>query len=162
MIAAVVLRGPLYRMVVHYEIIVERGQKESQSPPASLSTLDIDDLIDTALDSTAQRLHFSAGKVSSDPDMLRNGGAANCIGYAALFRRIFKEELLAAGHADAYAVEQVVAQLHIGNWNVHSAFNSPFWKDHDIVRITDRTSGFTTFVDPTLYDAVGIGRVIGP
>ena len=61
--------------------------------------------------------------------------------------------------ADEPEDEQLTA---IGDHNLHDAFNSPFWKDHDIVRITDLRDGSTIYVDPTLYDAIGIGRVTGP
>ena len=51
--------------------------------------------------------------------------------------------------------------LHIGSWNVHSLFDGPFWKDHDIVRITDKATGTMILVDPVLYDVAGIDRVQG-
>ena len=141
-----------------------RNRTEHSAPLSSSSTsaLEIDELIDAALDTTAKCLHFSVGKVSSDPAILKHGGAANCIGYAALFKAILQKELSSSGHADTYVVEHVIGQLHIGDWNMHSAFNSPFWKDHDIVRITDGRIGSVIYVDPTLYDAFGIGRVSGP
>lgn len=164
-VLAVLLRGPLYRAVVHYEVIGRRGNSGVVPPSTGLGrvALNMDDLIDAVLDSTADRLHFSTGRVSNDPGaLLRNGGAANCIGYAALFKAILEQELASAGQADAYAVEQVIGQLHIGERNLHNAFDSPFWKDHDIVRIVDRRNGKVIHVDPSLYDAVGIGRVTGP
>jgi hypothetical protein len=164
-IVAVALHGPLYRMVVNYQIIGERGGAEptvSRSSTSRTAEFDMDELIDAALDSVAERLHFSTGKVSSDPDRLMNGGPANCIGYAALFKTILQKELSSTGHADAFAVEQVIGELHIGDWNMHSAFRSPFWKDHDIVRITDRSTGTRIYVDPTLFDVIGIERVSGP
>jgi len=161
----VVLRGPLYRMIVHYEVIGERGGAEpivSRTSALLREDRDLDDLIDAALDSTADRLHFSTGKVSSNPHVLRNGSPANCIGYAAICASLLQQELSDTGHADDYLVERVIGQLHIGSWNVHGAFKSPFWKDHDIVRITHRESGVMIYIDPTLYDVTGIGRVSGP
>lgn len=61
-----------------------------------------------------------------------------------------------------YRVEHLFGQLHIGSFNIHQLFDSPFWKDHDIVRVTDLEEGSMIYIDPTLYDAIGIGRVRGP
>jgi len=164
LVLAVVLRGPIYRAVVHYKILGIRDKSDLMLPPVSSGTIvpGIYNLIDAVLDTTAQRLHFSAGKVSNDPAMLGKDSAANCIGYAALFKAILQKELASTGQADAYDVEQVIGQLNIGDRNLHKAFSSPFWKDHDIVRIRDKRTGSSIYVDPTLYDAVGIGFVSGP
>lgn len=164
-ILGVVLRGPLYRTIVNYKVIGIRhttGRMLPSSFAPGSTRADLEALIDMALDTTSDRLHFSSGKVSNDPAVLENGGAANCIGYSTLFKSLLLRELSKSGNADTYVVEQVIGQLHVGSWNLHSAFNSPFWKDHDIVRITDVTTDAIIYVDPTLHDAVGVGRVSGP
>lgn len=58
-------------------------------------------------------------------------------------------------------VEAVIGKLYVGDQDLHALFTSPFWKDHDVVRIRETASGMELLLDPTLYDAVGIGRVSG-
>ncbi|MBX2971517.1 MAG: hypothetical protein KF797_00290 [Flavobacteriales bacterium] len=154
------LRGPLFRAVVHYRVVGTRAP--AVVPKSAGGTVeDLEAAIGAALDTTAARLHFSTGSVSNDPARLGPGSPANCIGYAALFASLLKGYLAAMDSEGRYAVEPIVGQLHIGGWNLHDVFSGPFWKDHDIVRITDRVSGAHTYIDPTLYDAVGIGCVRG-
>lgn len=88
-----------------------------------------------------------------------HGGPANCMGYAALCAALLKGQLEAAGLGSRYVVEVVIGKLYVGDQDLHALFTSPFWKDHDVVRITDLTSNEVVVLDPTLYDHVGIGRV---
>ena len=155
-----VCRGPLFRSIVRYHVVGERAAIKKDGAPGSVAAK-VDGILQAALDTTADRLHFSTGRVTSDPRELVPGSAANCIGYAALFAALVEEDLARAELADRYAVQQVVSKLHIGSWNMHSLFDDPFWKDHDIVRITDKATGTTILIDPVLYDVAGIDRVQG-
>ena len=67
--------------------------------------------------------------------------------------------LEAAGLGERYTVEAVLSKLYLGDIDLHTYFTSPFWKDHDVVRIVDRSDGRVILLDPTLYDAIGIGQV---
>ena len=159
------VRGSVYRKVVRYEVLRVRtvpvvAWKVDGS--GSSTAFGIDEVISSALDSTADRLHFTTDRSSNDPLKLPAGSGANCIGYAAVFRSVFQGLAQREGLSERYSHDQVVAQLYMGKYNVHELFSSPFWKDHDIVRITDKNTGDHVYVDPTLYDAVGIGRVCGP
>jgi hypothetical protein len=161
LIALVVLwlfRAAAFRSLIHYTIIRQRPPV----PVLALTTAEpdgLDQAIGVALDSTAATLHFSSGNVSHDPAVLVQGGPANCIGYAALCTALLKGQLEAAGLGERYTFEAVVARLYLGGQDLHALFTSPFWKDHDVVRITDRTDNKVILLDPTLYDHVGIGRV---
>lgn len=151
-------RAAAYRSLVHYKVV---GQRQP-IPALALPTAEpdgLDQAIAVALDTTAARLHFSTGKVNSDPVLLMHGGPANCMGYAALCAALLNGQLEAAGLGERYVVEPVIGKLYLGDQDLHSFFTSPFWKDHDVVRITDLTSNEVIVLDPTLYDHVGIGRV---
>ncbi len=151
-------RAAAYRSLVHYKVVGQRPPV----PALALSTAEpdgLDQAIAAALDSTAARLHFSTGKVNSNPALLLHGGPANCIGYAALCAALIKGQLEAAGLSDRYVVEAVIGKMYAGDQDLHAFFTSPFWKDHDVVRIADLTSNEVIVLDPTLYDHVGIGRV---
>ncbi|MDX9750130.1 MAG: hypothetical protein RBT71_03530 [Flavobacteriales bacterium] len=156
-----VFRGALYRAIVHYEVIGERARVGALAPMGSTAQ-DLDAAIEMALDTTAARLHFSTVKAVSDPQELLPGSPANCIGYSALFAALLNGHFVQADLNGGYEVEHVIGKLYIGPWDVHSSFSSPFWKDHDIVRIRDKRTGVCTYVDPTLYDAIGIARGSGP
>ncbi len=159
---ASIFRGALYRAVVHYEMLRERPVPfAGPIDGARTAARDLEDMIDAALDTTARLLQFTMGSASSDPAVLLRGGDANCTGYAAVFASLVRNELDRVHRGQHYRVEQLIAQLHIGDRNLHDAFRSPFWRDHDIVRIMDLRDGSVTYIDPTLYDAVGIGRVTG-
>jgi hypothetical protein len=153
-------RAAAYRSLVHYKIVGQRPPVPALALPAT-EPAGLDHAIAAALDSTAARLHFSTGKVNSDPALLMQGGPANCIGYAALCAALLKGQLEAAGLGDRFMVEPVIGKLYMGDQDLHALFTSPFWKDHDVVRIRDTASGMELLLDPTLYDAVGIGRVSG-
>ncbi|MBX2978224.1 MAG: hypothetical protein KF905_02925 [Flavobacteriales bacterium] len=151
-------RAAAFRALVHYKVIGQR----LPVPALTLHTtapLELESAMEVALDSTAARLHFSTGKVSSDPALLLQGGPANCIGYAALCAALLKGQLDAAGLGDRYVVDPVIGKLYVGDQDLHAFITSPFWKDHDVVRITDLASNEVVVLDPTLYDHVGIGRV---
>lgn len=161
----ILFRGPLFRAVAHYEVIGDRNsthRSEELSEVVMVPKGDLNEAIDAALDTTANWLHFTTGHASSNARFLTKGSGANCIGYASLFTALLRQELESNEAKDRYKVEHLIGQLHLGDWNVHQAFNSPFWKDHDIVRITDLTEGVSVNVDPTLFDATGIRRVRGP
>ena len=151
-------RGPIYRWSVHYRVVDERASV----PALTNTTVKVHDLasaIQMALDTTATRLHFSTGKVTNDPGMLIQGSPANCIGYAALCAALVKGHLANAGLGGRFSVVPVVSKLYIMEWDLHTIFRSPFWKDHDVVSITDSLTGEILLLDPTLYDVFGVARV---
>lgn len=154
-------RAPMYRAVVSYRVLAERAPVMTLGSGGN-GVADLDAAIQTALDTTATRLHFSTGRASSDPRALVHGSPANCIGYAALFAALLKGHPAYARLDDRYEVRHVIGKLYIGPWDLHSVSSSAFWKDHDIVRIHDKRTGSFTYVDPTLYDAIGIARISGP
>lgn len=151
-------RAAVYRSAVKHRVVGQRA-------PITALTLfpvpaaDLDQSIAFALDTTAARLRFSSGRVTADPEALIHGGPANCIGYAALCAALLKGRLAAAGLGERYTVEAVVANLYVGDPDLHTCFASPFWKDQDVVRIIDGSYGGVILHDPTSYAAVGIDRV---
>jgi hypothetical protein len=154
------LRGTIFRAVVHYRVVGDRGAVRPLQN-SNLAAMDLHTAIKAALDTTAARLHFSTGEVSNDPRTLIHGGPANCIGYAALCAALIKGQLEEAGLDDRYEVEAVVGKLYVGDQDLHAFFTTPFWKDHDVLRVRDKGTGEVRLLDPTLYDAVAVGSVSG-
>ncbi len=52
-----------------------------------------------------------------------------------------------------------IAQLSVLGLNIHPLFNSPFFKDHDMVAIENRITGDRIGVDPTVSDYLGIDQI---
>jgi hypothetical protein len=154
-------RTAAYRSLVRYEIVGQRAPVPVLASYTSQAA-ELDEAIQVVLDSTAARLRFSTGKVSSDPQVLRRGGPANCIGYAALCAALLKGQLEKAGLSDRYEVAAVVGKLYVGDQDLHAFITTPFWKDHDVVRVRDHGSNEVWLLDPALYDVTGIGLVCVP
>jgi hypothetical protein len=154
------LRGTIFRAVVHYRVVGDRGAVRPLQN-SNLAAVDLHTAMQAALDTTAARLHFSTSEVSTDPSALIHGGPANCIGYAALCAALLKGQLEEPGLDDRYEVEAVVGKLYVGDQDLHAFFTTPFWKDHDVVRVRGKGTGEVRLLDPTLYDAVAVGSVSG-
>ncbi len=121
--------------------------------------MDLHSAMRSALDTTAVLLRFSTGVVSNDPGDLRHGGPANCVGYTALSASLLLGHLKHAGLDGRYEVDAVIGKLYIGEIDLHGFLSSPFWKDHDVVRVRNKETGEETLLDPTLFDHFGIDRV---
>ncbi|MBL7962828.1 MAG: hypothetical protein JNM31_03195 [Flavobacteriales bacterium] len=159
-------RGPLYRTIVSYQIGEVRDRSSATYPnyrqllqPSAAHPGGVDEAILRALTSVAAQLHFAPRNAPSDPVVLLAGSEANCIGYAAAFTARCRFELEHLGLGDEWSVQQHRATLHLGAFNLHALTRDPFWMDHDVAVLTSRNGKDRVVVDPTLFDALGIGRV---
>jgi hypothetical protein len=116
------------------------------------------EIIDFSLNKTADLLSFTTSKCETKAYSLVKGGKTNCIGYAGLCNFICDSNLRKLP-GEKFISGTYTAQLYIFGYNIHHLFNSPFWKDHDVVVITNTTTGKRTLLDPTLYDYTGVGIV---
>ncbi len=118
----------------------------------------IDELTEHALSFTASHLTFSGHQQTADPNKLCYSHNAHCVGYAAFCaaccNHLFKQNGVTAWQAQARA-----GQLYFLGVNIHPYFNSPFFKDHDFVLLTNTATGQTIAVDPSLYDYTFIKKV---
>ncbi len=162
-------RERLFRALFHFEGLHERspanpGSQASarpQTPPAD-STNDVGACIDSALEETADALCFTTGHVRNDAASVLKTGKANCIGYSAVFKDRCEEQLQRVGLSDEWRVQRMRGLLYCRSFNMHRLFSSPFWKDHDICVVENRRTGERVYVDPSLFDALGIRQVSGP
>ena len=158
----ILFKGSIYRSCVSYKIIAERNADNfsvySGEPRVAHPQKNAEEIIDFALDTTADLLSFTSAKCVTDGFLLLDGGKTNCIGYADLCslrcRLEFRKNKL-----QQYVSGTYVAQLYIFGYNIHHLFSDPFWKDHDVVVITNTTTGERILLDPTLYDYTGVGIV---
>ncbi len=169
LMSCALFRGPLFHTFFHFGDLHERptpGNSQKRSSQERTDTgsaaQDVDACIDVALDETAETLAFTTGSAANDAAGALRSGRANCIGYAALFQRNCEDRLQHSGLSGEWRVLHLRGQLYCGSFNMHRLFSSPFWKDHDICAVENRTTGHRILVDPSLFDAVHIRRVSGP
>ena len=55
----------------------------------------------------------------------------------------------------------LIGSIHISGREAPSFFRSPFYKDHAYVRVYSETRQEDYFIDPSLYEYLGVGYVSG-
>lgn len=163
-LAIILFKGSIYRACISYKIISPRnrvlatGINFSASIVQDKKTLGTSEIIDWSLDTTATLLSFTTGQCSTNGlHLLQEGGKTNCIGYSGLCALLCQANFDSQG--SPLESKPVIAQLYLFGYNIHRLFDNPFWKDHDIVLITDTKTGERILLDPTLYDYSRIGIV---
>lgn len=160
LVVSAVYSGIVYRSIISYKVINDRTATANANPRLnayidSISKLpknaDLQTAIDSSLDLVSRELSFTF----SNPT--RDYSKANCVGYAAMFTTVFNR--LALLHKADWKAEHKVAHLYIMDRNLHNYTERPFFKDHDIVIITDKNTGERIAVDPTAHDYLYINRV---
>lgn len=158
-------RGPIFRLLFSYKnesskaVYSIENQAFIQKMNALKIQTDPEKIIETALELTAEKLHFSTQKAAADPNLLFENGAANCIGYAAFFcstsRLLFKK----AGLESEFEIEHRRGRIFFGNLDLCSFSKNSFWKNHDFAVVKNRKTGQTSAIDPSLFDYSGIKTI---
>jgi hypothetical protein len=118
--------------------------------------IDLDDAIEFALDFTSDHLNFSTDKCANDPNKLAEDPNANCIGYSAFFNSVMTYVLKQKGWDESYKAGHLIGKINVLGTDVHQFFDNPFFKDHDFNKVVDRSTGAALYVDPSLYDYLGV------
>jgi hypothetical protein len=166
-ISLFVLKGWLYRSFVTYKSIgtrtsyqITNAELDSFFQTSSLNQdADIDEIINGSLQLTKERLSFVFAKSDTDPNKLFSSKKTHCVGYASFFTTFANSGMQKNKLGQNWEVEHHIGVLYLFGYNIHSYFNSPFFKDHDFVVITNKLTGETIAVDPTVYDYLRIKRV---
>ena len=155
-----IFKGSIYRTCFSYELERPRTIKiiSSHEPPSKADKT-ISEIISSSLENSSKLLSFTTEHCTTDAHELVKGGKTNCIGYANLCAFFCNDGFSENGFYNSYKAETYVAQIYFFGYNIHHLFSSPFWKDHDVVVVTDLQSGEKIILDPTLYDYAGIGIV---
>lgn len=160
-ITAFVARGWLYQHFVTYEIIGARQAYPVKSQQlrvciekatAGKSGLDTKGVIALALTITSKTLHFTAAKNDNDPNKLIVSKSAHCVGYAAFCVTTCNYLLKKYQLSDSWIATAKVGQLWVVGLNIHNYFTSSFFKDHDFVIVSNKTTGEFFAVDPVISD----------
>lgn len=94
-----------------------------------------------------------------DPNELLFTKETNCIGYAAFCATASNYLFRKNNLENEWIARPAIAQLYVLGVNIHPFFNSPFFKDHDMVVIENRITGDRLGVDPTVSDYLGIDQI---
>ena len=136
-------RGFLYRMSINYSTVRSRENISLTDEKLILQIneqienkiLNIEQIIKLSNSITSEQLNFTFGKASANPNALSELEKANCIGYSALFNSIGNYIIRKQNVADQYAFVHLIGKLDVFGYDIHSLFDSPFFKDHDFNEI---------------------------
>lgn len=165
LISIFLLRGWLFRQLVHYKTIGHRTEypvtdldlaRLIDQAVANDKPADVETAIRVSLRLTAQHLHFVAAKNDNDPNLLIHSKKAHCVGYAAFFSTVCNAVLTKAGLATEWVARPQVGAIYFLGVNVHRYFKTPFFRDHDFDSIENKQSEAQYLVDPTVYEYFGI------
>lgn len=161
MTVGLLFRGWFYRHLVTYKSVGLRtnysatDEKLTEYIDANIDKQadpKIEQIIKLGLSITSRQLKFTANKNDIDPNKLINSKTAHCVGYASFFATtcnyLFKKYTL----SDRWTAKPQIGQLYFLGTNIHTYFNSSFFKDHDFVTIENKTTGEIFAVDPTVND----------
>ena len=162
-------RGVLYRGLVQYREIQQRPAIRIEHPGIRR---DLDDwsreheqattelIVDFALHYATDSIGYTFGRCSTNPNQIVDTHSTNCIGYSALFHAVVLYLLNRKGLAASVKAEHKVAHLYVLGCNIHPWLDDPAFKDHDYNVVTDSNVHRKYVVDPTVFGAFGINRVV--
>ncbi len=121
--------------------------------------LDVEEVIELALDLTTEQLNFTSSKNHNDPNKLIHSKTAHCVGYASFCSTAINYLLKKYELDNDWQAKPQIGQLYLFGTNVHHYFESAFFKDHDFVLIENKSTGEVFAVDPSLDDYLFIDFV---
>ncbi|MBL7799061.1 MAG: hypothetical protein JNJ90_21355 [Saprospiraceae bacterium] len=160
-------KGWIYRWAVTYQEIGQRqvialqdsGVVADMQKKRNQRALSVEEIVEISRSETSARLRYTTGKASSNPNVAARSGAANCVGYSALFGSMVNQLSLEQRSSHSLRARHLIGRLYFLGVDMHQFFSSPFFRDHDFVEIEDVTTGEKIFVDPVVSDYLGIDRV---
>ena len=164
LVLSIVFRGPLFRWGFSYSSVQTREITRLNAESSKyFSERDCGDLIEAKIQKNlkivGKTLEYTFKSVSSNPNSFRNYSKAHCVGYSALFASLLREDIECSGISKIWAVQHGVGKIHLFGFNLHSLFNSPFFRDHDFVILENMDSGEVIKIDPVVYDYLFIETV---
>lgn len=172
LVAIFLLKGTIYRFAVKYED--GGGRKEYQIKDKTLSSfitknlpndesldanIDIETIIDLSLTMTVQALDFSAEEKESDPQKTFVSGTANYMGYAAFTASVGNYLINWYGLSKEWEAKPKKGKLYLFGNNMYKNAKEGWFKDHDMVIFKNKKTKEEIYVDPIVYDYLGVQQV---
>jgi len=163
----ILFRGVVFRLAIkYYEIgsrpdieITNRELTEKIESKSQKSEIDLKEILEIADKITKEELTFTTKQTSNNPNELINTKRANCVGYSAMFNSVANHLIKKNKLGDEIEAEHKVGQLELFGINLHQFFESPFFRDHDFNKITNKKTEAKFFIDPIVSDYLWIKRV---
>jgi uncharacterized protein YxeA len=164
----ILFKGVIFRSFVYYKAISEKTnytinqnnlKNEIEDLINTQNEFKINSLINESLKFTSNKLSFTFTKNENNPNVIFKTTTANCVGYATFFSATFNYIVSKYNLSNTWRALPQKGQLYLFNINVHSYLNSPFFKDHDFVIVSNLQTGEQFAIDPTVHDYFGIDYV---
>lgn len=166
-ILLILFRGWIYRNTIQYSRIGQREKIEINN--LKLKTLinneindrklSLEEIIEISNRITTEKLNFTFEKSFTNTNDVFLNGKANCIGYSAVFNSIGEYIISEQNYKDKYQFNHLKGKLDLFGFDIHSIFDSPFFKDHDFNEIVNKISGDKTYIDPSVNAYLKIGKI---
>ena len=163
-----VFRGVFYQFVVTYDSVGIRPNYKVTEPELILYIEDairkdemwgVESLVEKARVLTNKKLSFTSSTCAINPNRLIKSKKTNCVGYASFYAAICNHLLKFYTLSSEWKAEIHVGQLYFFGINIHRYIDSPFFKDHDFVIISNKNTGEAFYIDPSVSDYIGIDKV---
>jgi len=125
---------------------------------SSNSFVGITELNDRIVEIITSRLQFGKYQESTDPNKLKNGSKAHCVGYSALNASLLTyacEKL----NNEIYKISHVRGKIKFLGIEITSEKYGNFYKDHDFVKIENISTAKHYYSDATIYELFRISRI---
>ena len=166
-ILLILFRGFLYRTLVNYSkvnvrnniTLTNKNLIQEIDKRTNGKILSIEEITKLSNSITSEKLNFTFGKISNNPNNAAELKKANCIGYSALFNSIGNYIIVKQNMTNKYEFNHLVGRLDVFGLDIHSLFDSPFFRDHDFNEIRNKQTDEKIYVDPSLRDYLRIGYI---
>ena len=167
-VSTMIFQGVVYRNLVAYDSVGTRTNYEItnqkiiqliEEKTTYLKEPTIEEIVQLSVSITCQQLYFTDGKSDTNPNLLFQSKAANCVGYATFCAAICNHLIHKYALDNEWTAKIQIGHLFLAGNNIHQFFESSFFKDHDFVTIENRISKEILAVDPTLDDYFYINSV---
>lgn len=125
-----------------------------------VAIISVTDLTDIAAEFTNEQLSFSFENFPQNVNSVLENGSANCVGYARLFNSICNFIIEKRKMGSILESQHLVAKIYFLGIELNALFESPFFSDHDFVKVVDKNRNEVIYFDPSLDDVFGVGEVV--
>ena len=157
-------RSPLYLFFISYDEVGKRDVYAITNKDIincitknkKERNLTFNEILSLSHSITNKSLYFTPEKNHLDPNLLYQSKSAHCIGYAGFFSAICNFLLIQNNLEKEWEVTHSIGEIYVLDCNIHDYFETPFFKDHDFVKISNKETNKIIAIDPTVSDYLGV------
>lgn len=158
-----IYRMEVFNVFIRYEVeteipIVELKDEywisEIKNITTSESYVGVVEFNDRVLQLISSKLSFGKTQLIKDPNDFRES-IAHCVGYASLNAALLNYSC----KNTSYEISHVRGKIYFLGYELTKLSNSNFWKNHDFVRIKNKSTNKEYFSDASLFEYLRISRI---